>query len=45
MVTGQPGSGKTTVVKRLAAALQENGIPVRGFYTEEVLKGGARTGF
>ena len=46
LVTGQPGCGKTTAVMHFVAALQEAGIPHRGFYTEEVLsKSGSRVGF
>lgn len=45
LVTGQPGCGKTTAVKRLAAELAEVGVRLRGFVTEEVLSGGSRVGF
>ena len=45
LVTGQPGCGKTTAVKALVAALQEQNCSVRGFYTDEVLGAGGRTGF
>ena len=48
-VTGQPGCGKTTAVQRLCRALQEAGLPVQGFITQEVRgtsNGGAtRSGF
>ncbi len=44
-VTGQPGSGKTTLVSRVAEALMARGVRCRGFYTEETLKGGKRIGF
>eukprot|EP01063_Lacrimia_lanifica_P007871 TRINITY_DN15049_c0_g1_i1.p2 TRINITY_DN15049_c0_g1~~TRINITY_DN15049_c0_g1_i1.p2 ORF type:complete len:235 (+),score=83.23 TRINITY_DN15049_c0_g1_i1:90-794(+) len=46
LVTGQPGSGKTTLVKALVAELQRHGVRATGFYTDEVLApGGARSGF
>ena len=37
LVTGQPGSGKTTAVKKLVEYLQSRGHYCRGFYTDEVL--------
>ena len=45
LVTGQPGCGKTTAVKKLVEELRARGAPVRGFYTDEVLSGGRRVGF
>ena len=47
LVTGQPGSGKTTLVKKVAEALaKQGGLALRGFITEEVLDGrGQRQGF
>jgi nucleoside-triphosphatase len=45
LVTGQPGCGKTTAVKKLVEELQASGESVRGFYTDEVLSGGQRVGF
>ena len=45
LLTGQPGSGKTTAVKRLSEALARDGVKLRGFVTEEVLVGGKRVGF
>ena len=47
MVTGQPSTGKTTLVKRLCALVQEIDpqMPVSGFVTEEVKTGGTRAGF
>ncbi len=45
-MTGQPGSGKTTAVKKLIEFLQKRGVYCKGFYTEEVLgKAGSRVGF
>ena len=47
LVTGQPGSGKTTAVKTMVDFLQSHGKTCRGFYTDEVLdpKTKARIGF
>eukprot|EP00977_Amphora_coffeiformis_P007980 scaffold1803_cov92-Amphora_coffeaeformis.AAC.3 len=47
LVTGQPGCGKTTAVQRMAAALQEAGVTVKGFTTDEVRPqpGSSRIGF
>ena len=45
LLTGQPGCGKTTAVKRLSEALARDGVKLRGFVTEEVLVGGKRVGF
>jgi nucleoside-triphosphatase len=42
LLTGPPGSGKTTVVKTVATAL---GDRCGGFYTEEIRRGRDRTGF
>ena len=43
LIAGLPGSGKTTLIQKLADELREYG-PV-GFYTEEIRSHGARTGF
>lgn len=43
--TGQPGCGKTTLVRRLAQSLRRRGLRVRGFLTEEVRRRGRRCGF
>ncbi len=42
MITGRPGSGKTTLVKRV---IDELSIKPVGFYTEEIRRNGRRTGF
>jgi nucleoside-triphosphatase len=42
LLTGEPGVGKTTVIKKLAEALRPHAC---GFYTEEILKFGSRLGF
>jgi len=43
LLTGRPGIGKTTVIRRVADALK--GKQLAGFYTEEVRSGGERIGF
>jgi len=42
LLTGRPGCGKTTLIKRVV-----NNLPRRagGFYTEEIRDGGTRAGF
>lgn len=42
LLTGRPGIGKTTVIKKVAEMLGERG---GGFYTEEILGPGGRKGF
>lgn len=42
LITGRPGSGKTTLMQRVIARLPGRAA---GFYTRELRKGGARTGF
>ncbi|XP_036091483.1 cancer-related nucleoside-triphosphatase isoform X1 [Rousettus aegyptiacus] len=52
-LTGPPGDlpespwgvGKTTLIQKASAALKSSGVPVDGFYTEEVRQGGRRIGF
>jgi nucleoside-triphosphatase len=41
-LTGRPGIGKTTVVKKLAEALGSRAV---GFWTQELRRGGRRVGF
>jgi nucleoside-triphosphatase len=43
LITGQPGIGKTTVIRRVAERLEPAGL--RGFYTEEIREAGERRGF
>ena len=43
LVTGAPGVGKTTLVRRVAARLE--GLRVAGFTTEEIRERGRRLGF
>jgi nucleoside-triphosphatase len=45
LVEGRPGSGKTTVVARLAELLAERRADVRGFVTHELREHGRRVGF
>jgi nucleoside-triphosphatase len=42
LLTGRPGCGKTTLIRRLVEGL---GVPAGGFYTEEIRRGGRREGF
>jgi len=42
LLTGQPGTGKTTVIREAVARLN---IKAGGFYTEEIRSGGVRQGF
>jgi nucleoside-triphosphatase len=43
LVTGPPGVGKTTLIKKLVEALKS--LHPVGFYTEEIREGGERKGF
>lgn len=43
LITGVPGCGKTTLIRRLAAELVE--YSPAGFFTEEIREAGARKGF
>ncbi|KAJ2939200.1 hypothetical protein O0L34_g8514 [Tuta absoluta] len=45
ILTGDPGVGKTTLVKKLAEIIEEKGVKCSGFYTEEVRKNRVREGF
>ena len=42
LLTGRPGVGKTTVIKKIAESL---GDSAGGFYTTEIREGGCRRGF
>jgi energy-coupling factor transporter ATP-binding protein EcfA2 len=42
LLTGRPGCGKTTLIKRVVKNLPQG---AGGFYTEEIRDGGTRTGF
>jgi nucleoside-triphosphatase len=43
LITGHPGSGKTTLIRKLAEELRE--YDPAGFYTEEIRSRGTRKGF
>ena len=43
LLTGPPGVGKTTVIRRAAEEL--SGLKIRGFTTEEIRQAGQRVGF
>jgi nucleoside-triphosphatase len=43
LLTGVPGVGKTTVIRRVADGLP--GMPLGGFYTGEIRQSGVRQGF
>ena len=42
LLTGQPGTGKTSLIKQVIADIE---IDAGGFYTEEIRTGNTRTGF
>ena len=43
LITGRPGIGKTTLVKKLCEIFKE--FNPAGFYTSEIIEEGVRTGF
>lgn len=45
LITGSPGSGKTTVLESVMSNLEEEGIRVGGIYCPEIRSGGRREGF
>ena len=45
LLEGRPGAGKSTVARRLADRLRQDGITVSGFITEEIRESGRRLGF
>lgn len=45
LVTGDPGSGKTTLISKIIFAARSEGFTVGGIMTKEVREKGERTGF
>jgi nucleoside-triphosphatase len=45
LLEGRPGAGKSTVARRLADLLHEEGVPAAGFVTGELRERGRRVGF
>jgi nucleoside-triphosphatase len=45
LVEARPGAGKTTAAIRLAERLRAAGLPVAGFFTEEIRERRVRVGF
>ena len=45
LVTGDPGSGKTTMISKILFAVRSEGFTVGGIMTKEVREKGERTGF
>ena len=43
LITGQPGIGKTTLIKKLSEEIRD--LRFSGFYTREIREGGIRKGF
>ena len=44
-LTGNPGCGKTTIIRTVCDSLVTNGIKPGGMISEEIRKGGVRVGF
>ncbi|XP_059163718.1 cancer-related nucleoside-triphosphatase homolog [Physella acuta] len=45
LITGSPGIGKTSLIKKIVEALKTKQIRCSGFFTEEIRSGGLRIGF
>ncbi|MEN4018149.1 MAG: NTPase [Methanobacterium sp.] len=45
LITGRPGVGKTTVLKRIKNSLEEEGYHIGGIICPEIKEGGIRVGF
>jgi nucleoside-triphosphatase THEP1 len=43
LLTGSPGCGKTTAVRKIVDSLEK--VKIAGFYTEEIREAGRRKGF
>lgn len=45
LITGRPGSGKTSVIERAMSILRERGLRAGGIYCPEIRESGVRLGF
>lgn len=45
LITGKPGTGKSTLVSKLVDEFKAKGVTLKGFWTKEVRKEGNRIGF
>jgi len=45
LITGKPGVGKTTLLRRIYEKLSESNLNIRGFYTGEIREKNKRVGF
>lgn len=45
LITGRPGSGKTSVIEQAMSILRERGLRAGGLYCPEIREGGVRLGF
>ena len=45
LITGPPGSGKTSVIERAISILRERGLRAGGMYCPEIRESGVRVGF
>ena len=45
LITGPPGSGKTSIIERAISILRERGLRAGGIYCPEIREGGVRIGF
>lgn len=45
LITGVPGSGKTTIIENVLSKLKQKGLKAGGIYCPEIRSGGTRKGF
>lgn len=45
LITGRPGSGKTSIISRTVESLKDRGLNAGGLYCPEIREGGVRQGF
>ncbi|RWS30219.1 cancer-related nucleoside-triphosphatase-like protein [Leptotrombidium deliense] len=45
LITGEPGIGKTTAIKKISEILESRNIKFKGIYTSEIREDGNRVGF